>query len=64
MEIFIHLEPHIVNSHASTSLRDTNNALTLVPVRVSEDEHFEVTGKLFLTKQHSDSVALTMATSV
>ena len=63
MEIIVHLEPHIVNSHASTLLLHTNNALTLVPIRVSESEHFEVTGKLLLAKQHSDLVALTKANS-
>ena len=47
-EIFVHLEPHIVNSHASIVLLHTNNALTLVPTRVSESGPFEVTGKLLL----------------
>ena len=39
----------------------TNNALTLVPSRVSESGHFEVTGKFLLAKQRFDSLALTMA---
>ena len=39
----------------------TNNALTLVPTRVSASGHFWVTGKLLSAKQRFDSVALTTA---
>ena len=41
----------------------TKNALTLVPTRVSESGHFEVTGKCLLAKQRFDSVALTTPNS-
>ena len=47
----------------SIMLQHTNNALTLVPTRVSESGHFEVTGKVMLAKQRLDSVALTAANS-
>ena len=48
---------------ANIMLLYTNKALTLVPTRVSESGHFEVTGKLLLAKQRLDSVALTTPNS-
>ena len=49
------------NWRVSIMLLYTNNALTLVPTRVSESG--QVTGKFLLAKQRFDSVALTTANS-